>query len=193
MLATVKEATTHPPAPATDPPQPPGQRLGQQMKRLHRYVSGQVMKAMQEQLQGDDLTFSQMTALHQLRAHSPVSVGRLAELTGLSLPAASHLTDRIVQRGYAERRENPEDRRAKLLALTADGEAVLNGMDRRFNETYQMVFGRVSAEIIEAAADNIEAVLQELYAQDLQAGVTMPGCAADPAAPRTTPLPEDTA
>lgn len=168
------------------PDLPPGpaaaaQRLGEQMKALHRYVSGQLMRAMQDQLQGDDMSFSQMTALHQLRAHAALSIGGLADLTGLSLPAASHLTDRLVQRGFAERRENPDDRRAKLLALTADGHAFLDSMDRRFNETYQQVFGRVGVDLLGAAADTIAAVMTELRAQDArQPDRTCPPIPEDP-------------
>ncbi|WP_291429212.1 MarR family winged helix-turn-helix transcriptional regulator [Deinococcus sp.] len=162
------------PTPTPDPASAAAQRLGTQMKCLHRYVSGQLMRAMQDQLQGDDMSFSQMTALHQLRAHAALSIGGLADLTGLSLPAASHLTDRLVQRGFAERRENPDDRRAKLLALTADGHAFLDSMDRRFNETYQQVFGRVNRHVIEAAADNLAAIMAELHTQDTRHPPTHP-------------------
>ena len=137
-------------------------RLGGQMKALHRYISSQVMGAMQEQLQGDDLSFSQMSALHQLRAHAPLSVGGLAERTGLSLPAASHLTDRLVVRGYAQRRENPDDRRAKLLDLSERGQEIVDSMDRRFTETYHVAFSKVSPAAIKAAADSVERLLQEL-------------------------------
>ncbi len=137
-------------------------QLGRQMKALHRYISSQVMGAMQEQLQDDDLSFSQMSALHQLRAYAPMSVGGLAERTGLSLPAASHLTDRLVVRGYAQRRENPDDRRAKLLDLSERGQRVLDEMDRRFTDTYRLAFSRVSSQAIQAAADSIEALLREL-------------------------------
>ncbi|GHF37276.1 DNA-binding MarR family transcriptional regulator [Deinococcus metalli] len=176
---------TTPAPPAPDAATVAAQRLGRQMKQLHRYVSSHMMKAMQDQLQGDDLSFSQVTALHQLRAHAALSIGGLADLTGLSLPAASHLTDRLVQRGLAERRENPDDRRAKTLALTPAGHTFLDDMDRRINETYQQVFARVGHALIEAAADNLEAVLTELRAQD---PAPPPGCLAAPTLP-----PEETA
>jgi DNA-binding MarR family transcriptional regulator len=165
------------------------QRLGHQMKQLHKYVSSHMMKAMQEQLHDDELSFSQVTALHQLRAHTALSIGGLADLTGLSLPAASHLTDRLVQRGLAERRENPDDRRAKSLALTPAGHAFLDHMDRRINETYQQVFARVGHGLIEAAADHLEAVLVEL-GTPAQDGPASGGCAVTAAFPLP---PEETA
>ena len=186
MLASVKEAMTSErmdesavgaDQPSTDQPgtdqlstdqqrTQAATRLGRSMKTLHRYISSQVMCAMQEQLQDEDLSFSQMSAMHQLRSFAPLSVGGLADRTGLSLPAASHLTDRLVVRGYALRRENPDDRRAKLLDLTDKGQQILDEMDRRFTDTYRVALRQVSPQAITAAADSIELVLQELKVQD---------------------------
>ncbi len=181
MLASVKEAMTsermdesavNADQPGTDQPGTDRQRteaatrLGRSMKTLHRYISSQVMCAMQEQLQDEDLSFSQMSAMHQLRSFAPLSVGGLAERTGLSLPAASHLTDRLVVRGYALRRENPDDRRAKLLDLTDKGQQILDEMDRRFTDTYRVALLQVSPQAIIAAADSIDLVLDELMIQD---------------------------
>jgi MarR family transcriptional regulator, organic hydroperoxide resistance regulator len=183
MLATVKEGREHMAASSAGPipNQNPEQdqqhereraaaHLGSQMKVLHRYISSRVMGAMQEQLQDDDLSFSQMSALHQLRAYAPLSVGGLAERTGLSLPAASHLTDKLVMRGYAQRRENPDDRRAKLLDLSERGQQILEVMDRRFTDTYRAAFAQVSPQAVQAAASSIEALLQEMSLHPMSGG-----------------------
>lgn len=145
-------------------------RLGKHMKALHRYISSQVMWAMQGQLQDDDLSFSQMSALHQLRTYAPMSVGGLAERIGLSLPAASHLTDKLVVRGYAQRRENPEDRRAKLLDLSERGQQILEEMDRRFSDTYRVAFSRVSLQTLQATTESLETLLQELLKRGPDSG-----------------------
>jgi MarR family transcriptional regulator, organic hydroperoxide resistance regulator len=142
-------------------------QLAQQMKALHRYVSSRMMGALQEQLHGDEMSFSQMSALHQLRAHAPMSVGGLAERTGLSLPAASHLTDRLVARGYAQRRENPDDRRAKLLDLSEQGRQFLDTLDRRFTDSYQLAFAQVSLETVQLAADSLSALLSEVLVSEV--------------------------
>ena len=177
MLATVKEERALTEGPVTDEAaqgQPERgevvSRLGKQMKALHRYISSQVMWAMQGQLQDDDLSFSQMSALHQLRTYAPMSVGGLAERIGLSLPAASHLTDKLVVRGYAQRRENPEDRRAKLLDLSEHGQQVLEEMDRRFSDTYRVAFSRVSLETLQATTGSLETLLQELLTSGPDSG-----------------------
>jgi len=56
-----------------------------------------------------------------LRDEDEATVGRLAELFGFGLPAASLLADRLVRAGYVERREDPADRRRVLLRLTRVG------------------------------------------------------------------------
>jgi hypothetical protein len=59
-----------------------------------------------------DISMHQLRALYLLRDEEEVPVGRLAELFGFGLPAASLL---------AERRGDPADRRRVLLSLTRAG------------------------------------------------------------------------
>ncbi len=143
-------------------------RLGQEMKRLHRLISGRVLLNMQDELQDHDLTFTQMTALHQLRAQAPLTVTTLAERARLSLPATSHLVERLVRRGLAERRENPENRREKLVAPTAQGLDIVTRMDAQFTGAYEAAFHEVRPETIRAATAAIRALVAEV--------TPVPGC-----------------
>jgi DNA-binding MarR family transcriptional regulator len=68
-----------------------------------------------------DISMQQVRAMFLLRDEEEVSVGRLAELFGIGLPAASLLADRLVRAGYVERRDDPADRRRVLLSLTRVG------------------------------------------------------------------------
>jgi DNA-binding MarR family transcriptional regulator len=68
-----------------------------------------------------DLSMQQLRALFFLRDEEEASVGRLAELFGFGLPAASLLADRLVRAGYVDRRDDPADRRRVLLSLTRAG------------------------------------------------------------------------
>ena len=73
-----------------------------------------------------DLTMQQLRALYFLRDEEEASVGRLAELFAFGLPAASVLADRLVRAGYAERREDPADRRRVLLSLSRNGNRLVS-------------------------------------------------------------------
>ncbi|WP_216317583.1 MarR family winged helix-turn-helix transcriptional regulator [Deinococcus aestuarii] len=137
-------------------------RLAAEMRRLHRLISSRVLLNMQDELQGHELSFTQMTVMHQLRAQAPLTVTALAERARLSLPAMSHLVERLVRRGLAERRENPGNRREKLVALTAQGQDIVNRMDAQFIGAYETAFSGVRPGTIRAAADAVRALVAEV-------------------------------
>lgn len=139
-------------------------RLGEAFKRLQRHVGSAVMSGMQDELQSLDLSFTQVSALHQLRAHAPLTVTQLSELTRLSLPAASHLTERLVRRGLARRQENPGNRRERLLTLTAQGERAVARLDEGFAAGYVAVFSRLDPATVQAAEGQLQTLLAELEA-----------------------------
>jgi DNA-binding MarR family transcriptional regulator len=68
-----------------------------------------------------DISMQQLRAIYLLRDEEVATVGRLAELFGIGLPAASILADRLVRAGYVERNEDTADRRRVLLTLTRAG------------------------------------------------------------------------
>ncbi len=72
-----------------------------------------------------DLSLQQLKAMYFLSDEEEASIGRLAELFGVGMPAASVLADRLVRSGYALRREDPSDRRRALLTLTRTGNRVV--------------------------------------------------------------------
>ncbi|WP_137933051.1 MarR family winged helix-turn-helix transcriptional regulator [Mesorhizobium comanense] len=49
--------------------------------------------------------------------------GAVADQAGLEGPSLVRLVDLLVAEGLVDRREDPSDRRARILSLTADGEA----------------------------------------------------------------------
>lgn len=75
-----------------------------------------------------DISMQQLRAMFFLRDEEEATVGRLAELFGFGLPAASLLADRLVRAGYVERREDPADRRRVLLSLTRVGVRVVTDL-----------------------------------------------------------------
>jgi MarR family transcriptional regulator, organic hydroperoxide resistance regulator len=86
-------------------------------KQLHRVL----LTSTASKWRDLDLSMQQLRAMYFLRDEDEISVGRLAELFGIGLPAASLLADRLVRSGYVERRDDPADRRRVLLSLTRTG------------------------------------------------------------------------
>ncbi len=60
----------------------------------------------------------------------PVTIGALADRLGVSQQAASKSAADLERRGYVERTADPDDARARLVALTARGEAAIAGARR---------------------------------------------------------------
>jgi DNA-binding MarR family transcriptional regulator len=76
---------------------------------------------------GGVLTSSQADLLAPLLVCEPGGMGlrALARLAGIAAPTATRMVDGLQERGLVTRRRDPDDGRAVLIALTADGEEAL--------------------------------------------------------------------
>lgn len=66
------------------------------------------------------ITASQAIALRELS--EPMKLTELAEHMSCEASNAGYVIDRMEKQGLVERQPHPSDRRAKILALTSDGE-----------------------------------------------------------------------
>ena len=71
------------------------------------------------------LSMGQMAVLMRLHHDGACGVSDVGAQLGVTSAAASQMIDRLAQSGLLERAEDPHDRRAKQLTLTAAGEALL--------------------------------------------------------------------
>ena len=71
-----------------------------------------------------------LLALKGLPTGTKPTVGALAERLQLRHHSTVELLDRLADRGYVARSHDPSDRRAVLIRVTADGEAVLRKLTR---------------------------------------------------------------
>lgn len=67
------------------------------------------------------LTASRLHALVVLDAHGPQPAGDLARALGISGATATGLVDGLVREGFAERRADPDDGRARVVHATKAG------------------------------------------------------------------------
>lgn len=70
------------------------------------------------------LSFTRLRALRRL-AKEPMTLRALAESVGMDAPAVTVAVDDLAKRGLVTREEHPDDRRAKLVTLTAAGRATV--------------------------------------------------------------------
>jgi DNA-binding MarR family transcriptional regulator len=79
------------------------------------------------------ISMPQFSILMQLHHKGITGLSELSDRFNISAAAASQLADKLVQSGHLERAEDPNDRRAKNLRLTANGaKLVADGMQERY-------------------------------------------------------------
>lgn len=90
--------------------------------RVMRGADSKVFEVLEEL----HVTIGQTKVLQDLHACGcEISVKEVGTRLNISLPAASRSVDALVQRGWMERREDPDDRRSKLVRLSPEGESVV--------------------------------------------------------------------
>ena len=89
-----------------------------------------------------------------------MTVSDVARHTALSLGAASGLVERLVQRGFVERQENPANRRSKNVKLTEAGRA----LSQEFDKLYLAYLERAVEGLPGATREGFEHVLEEVVA-----------------------------
>ena len=79
------------------------------------------------------LSMPQFSILMQLHYKGTCGISEISERFDISNAAASQLADKLVNSGYLERAEDPNDRRAKNLKLSTNGTKLLDeGMQERY-------------------------------------------------------------
>jgi DNA-binding MarR family transcriptional regulator len=82
-----------------------------------------------------ELTTAQMRTLAVLSEDEAITIGRVGEYLGITLPTASHLVDKLVRGGFAERSDDPLDRRRAVVRPSARGAELMRSL-REFSLSY---------------------------------------------------------
>src|SRR4051794_21765449 len=89
-----------------------------------RGVARQLRHQTQRTLAPWDVTPAQARALDVLTRHGHMRLGALSEHLRIAPRSATEVVDALEAAGLVERRHDPDDRRATLVALTGRGEEV---------------------------------------------------------------------
>lgn len=101
------------------------------MLAVRRSMARDFMRAAVQALGERDLTILQFGTLLLLEDGQERTVGALAEQIGRSMSATSRMIDQLVKRELLRRQEDPNDRRARRVTLSAAGRKLLTTMMRR--------------------------------------------------------------
>ena len=93
-----------------------------------------------------ELSMAQLKTLFVLSDETDMPIGQVAEMLGIGLPTASHLVERLVQAGLAERTEDTQDRRRMLARLSPAGEALSERLRQGSRDRLQHWLGQLTEE-----------------------------------------------
>ena len=110
-----------------------------------------------------ELSFTQVRTTMLLACSEPMPIGSVADQLGLSIHAASRNIDRLVEVGLVERRENPQDRRVKLVSLTARGREMIDQHLHARQRALRTFIDRLPDDKVNAFADVLRGVLAGDY------------------------------
>jgi DNA-binding MarR family transcriptional regulator len=147
------------------PPEPEtaeklGRLMNELMSQVYRRFAGDTMAIMAE----SGLTMTQMVAMQILRYGGPQSIGGLVERLKLSMSATSHLVDRLVEKGFVDRKEDPDDRRQKRVAITESGAALIDQLASERNAEFTRALSTLDPDLREQLVVVFERAIAQLAA-----------------------------
>ncbi|MBE3066955.1 MAG: MarR family transcriptional regulator [Chloroflexi bacterium] len=117
-----------------------------------RQTRSQIRRIAVEKFQ---MTEEQFQVLRRIRKGS-ASVSALAEASQTSRSAVSKAVDALVRRGLVTRSQDPDDRRNVPLALTGEGQRVMDGIFTEAEAWLSARFERLSPEELEILLQGME-------------------------------------
>jgi DNA-binding MarR family transcriptional regulator len=129
------------------------------------YLIGQLNAAVRLRLErilrDFDLTVAQYTAMSRIKGREVLSSAKLARAHHVSPQTMNELIGNLEARGLVARREDPENRRVLLVALTESGRELLAQCDRTVDELEGDFFASVDA----ADLASLRKILERLIAE----------------------------
>ncbi len=104
---------------------PPAVHLDDLPGHLIRRLQQIAVAVFLQEAEGTGLTPVQFAALQAVSGQPGLDQRTLAGLIGLDTSTVAGVVDRLEARGLLSRSNSPQDRRVRLLSLTADGEGAL--------------------------------------------------------------------
>jgi DNA-binding MarR family transcriptional regulator len=91
-----------------------------------------------------ELTYSQAQVLFYIAQHAGCYMGEVAKAFDVTLPAITQIIDRLEQKKFVTRGNDPADRRVYMLELTTEGKALVRELQMLQIEGLEPVLARMS-------------------------------------------------
>jgi DNA-binding MarR family transcriptional regulator len=118
------------------------------------------MGAMLQFAKEQGLSVPQIGALFHINQLGACGVTDIGDDLGVTSAAASQMLERLVQAGLVERREDPDDRRAKRIVLTERGQRMLQEILEARQRQYAVLADRLSPHERDLAAEALRTLVE---------------------------------
>ena len=98
------------------------------IERFTRLLFSKVIERLAVVMSEEGLSFSQVAALHIIDREGSVNINDISNKLNLSMSATSRMIDELVKKEFIDRKEDQDNRRAKILSLTTGGEKFMNNL-----------------------------------------------------------------
>ena len=116
------------------------EQVGERYLEVHH----RMFRAVSDEMNGCGLSLARTKVLRRLHDQGPTRQNVLAGDLWLSPHTITDIVDGLERAGMAERRPDPTDRRAKLVAITGAGEAGLAVANATRDRLLTQIFGALS-------------------------------------------------
>ena len=106
-----------------------------------------------------DLTYAQSQVLFHVADHPGCHMGDVAKAFGVTLPAVTHIVDRLEEKQFLERADDPADRRVYVLELTPTGRALVDELHGLQMRGVEGVLRRMAADDRQRVIKGLEALV----------------------------------
>jgi DNA-binding MarR family transcriptional regulator len=146
----------------------------EQVGERYLAVQHRMFRAVNDEMTACGLSMARTKVLRRLHEQGPTRQNVLATDFGLSPHSITDIVDGLERLGMAERRPDPTDRRAKLVAITEAGEAGLDVANATRERLLKHVFGALSQEDLATfmrLLDGLDEAARRLISESATAGV----------------------
>jgi DNA-binding MarR family transcriptional regulator len=106
-----------------------------------------------------DLTYAQSQVLFHVADHPGCHMGDVAKAFGVTLPAVTHIVDRLEEKQFLARTDHPADRRVYVLELTRAGRTLVDELHGLQMRGVEAVLRRMAAEDRQRVIKGLEALV----------------------------------
>ncbi len=104
------------------------------------------------------LSLAHLNVVTLIEMHGPMSMGRVAELLGVSVASTTGIVDRMEEHGLVERKDSPTDRRVVEVHMAARAHELFDAAKARRRDHLREILARVDEARLKGLLDGLRAV-----------------------------------